>query len=307
MNIACITVFCNERFRLENWIRFYSEYKEDISLHIIVNNGDVKDTDLLRQSFPNSVVLESEGGNLLKAYNVGTSYALNYSDVDAIMQITNDVRFESGAIKKLYELLFSDEKLAVVGPVLLKSDSQIVESYGIDYQGWRHYRGGGQKYPYSGQDLESIKEIVRRTTYVPAGTILQKRSAIEKMGLQDDAMNMYCDERDMFIRLDKLGYYEAVTINAKAWHQHINRPGYTNRSLFAPFYSSRNGIYLVHKHANLFWAALESVRVLLYEFLLVFYHLINREPEKLQFDRAVIAGTCYGLLNIMNSLPRWLR
>ena len=306
MNIACITVFCNERFRLENWIRYYSEYAEDISLHIIVNNGDNKDTDLLRKSFPSSVVLESEGGNLLKAYNTGTSYALKDKNIDAIMQITNDVEFESGAIRSLYELLFSDEKLAVVGPVLLQADSQIVESYGIDYQGCRHYRGGEQVFPYKGQNIDSIKEVVRKTSYVPAGTILQKRKAIELMGLQDETLNMYCDERDMFIRLDKLGYYEAVTIKAKAWHQHINRPGYKTRSVFAPFYSSRNGIYLVRKHTNLFWAILESLRVLLYELLLSVYHFLKREPEKIKFDRAVIAGTCYGLFNKMKTFPRWV-
>lgn len=303
MKIACITVFCNESFRLNKWVEFYDNYKEDLSLHIIVNNGNSSDTPTLKKAFPGSIVLESEGGNLLAAYNKGTNYSLKDPDVDAIMQITNDVKFEKGAIRKLYNLLNSEKNLAVIGPVVLQKDSFLVESYGIDYC----KKTGEQTYPYYGKELSEISESIRKVSYVPAGTILQKRKAIERMGQQDENLNMYCDERDMYFRLEKLGYYEAVTKTAIAWHQHINRPGSEDRSLRAPYFSSRNSIYLLHKHSGRYKAIICAMKVLLYEELLLFYHLIHKKNHhKLYFDRAVIIGTIHGLLKKMNATPKWL-
>ena len=42
MKIASVTLFCNEGFRLNPWVRYFSEYKDDIYLQIIVNNGNLK-------------------------------------------------------------------------------------------------------------------------------------------------------------------------------------------------------------------------------------------------------------------------
>ena len=306
MKIACITVFCNELFRLEKWKQYYDEYKDDIFIHIIVNNGNSKDTPSLKESFPNSCVLESEGGNLLTAYNIGTQYALTNPEVDAIMQITNDVRFAKNAIRTLYHFLFSDPKLAVVGPVLLKKDSKIVESFGINYPCTTKDRGGKQTLPYKDKSIAEIPYENKRVSYVPAGTILQRRVAIEQMGPQDEVLQMYCDERDMAIRLCQLGYYEAVTKNAIAWHQHINRPGASGRSLLTSFYSSRNKIYLIHKHGNYFWALMESIKVIVYELLLVIFHYLKGESNKVVYDRVVITGTVYGFIKMMRKYPRWI-
>ena len=44
MKIASVTLFCNEGFRLNHWAQYFSEYKDDIYLQIIVNNGNPEDT-----------------------------------------------------------------------------------------------------------------------------------------------------------------------------------------------------------------------------------------------------------------------
>lgn len=125
------------------------------------------------------------------------------------------------------------------------------------------------------------------------------------MGFQDETLMMYCDERDMSIRLDNLGYKELVLKDAVAWHQHVNRPGTTGRSLFAPFYSSRNRIYLVHKHSTPFRAYIAAFKTISFASLLILYHLLNNRT--IDSDRAVICGTYYGLRGKMNVYPNWLR
>lgn len=305
MKIACITVFCNEAFRLDNWKRYYSEYKDNIALHVIVNNGNSEDSRMLKNQFPHSVVLESPGANLLRAYNVGTKFVLQDKTIDAVMQVTNDIKFQEGAIANLYKILYSEDNIAIVGPVLLGKDSDRIEVFGIDVKGNNLIRGS-QIFPYRGGVISDIRETNRKTAYVSAGIIMQKRCAIEQMGFQDESINMYCDERDMAIRLRNIGYCEVVTKSAVAWHQHINKEGKSERSLFAPFYSARNYIYLVRKYSNLLCALWESVLVSLYWMALIIYHLFKGERFKISYDLAVITGTIFGLFRKMNSFPKWL-
>lgn len=305
MKIACITVFCNELFRLDNWIYYYSEYKEDISLHVIVNNGNPQDSLILKNKFPDSIVLNSPGGNLLKAYNIGVKYVLEDDKIDAIMQITNDIQFKPGSIKKLYKELFSETNLAIVGPILLEKESEIVEVYGIDVYN-NNLISGKQIFPFKGKRLSQVNIDRRKVAYVSAGVIMQKRSAIEKIGFQDEIINMYCDERDVAIRLNKLGFYEVVIKDAVAWHQHINYSGKVERSLFAPFYSSRNTIYLIHKHSNFIRAIWKSLKNIVYHIGLIGYHFFKSESNKIKYDITVIAGTIYGLFKNMKSYPKWL-
>ena len=44
MKIATITLFCREWFRADAWRQYFDEYRKDVYLHVIVNNGDEADT-----------------------------------------------------------------------------------------------------------------------------------------------------------------------------------------------------------------------------------------------------------------------
>ena len=81
MNIASITVFCNELFRLDNWINYYNEYKDSIALHVIVNNGFEEDSTILKEKFPDSIVLNTSKNNLVHAYNIGMIYILKNKNI----------------------------------------------------------------------------------------------------------------------------------------------------------------------------------------------------------------------------------
>ena len=96
MNVASITLYHNEDFRLDNWVKLYNEYKDEIYLHIIVNNGNKEDMPMLRERFPNSHILYSESSNMTHSYNMGVLEAMKYPEIDAIMQITNDIRIFGG-------------------------------------------------------------------------------------------------------------------------------------------------------------------------------------------------------------------
>ena len=89
MKIAAITVYYNEPNRINNWKKYYLDYKDDLFLHIIVDNGsDIDNFEILKLSFPDSIIIRREQNDgLTCAYNEGIKYALLNKYVDSIMHI----------------------------------------------------------------------------------------------------------------------------------------------------------------------------------------------------------------------------
>lgn len=294
--IAVLTVFCNEDFRIENWKTFYSEYQDEIDYQVIINNGNENDNAVLKRAFPDSVVLYSAGKNLLRAYNVGLKYVYDNYQVDAVMQITNDIRFERGSITKLKEKLFADDRLAVIGPVVMAKDSTIIESYGYKTYGY----WGPQKPINCGKDYSELTTDFQYVTFVPAGVIMIKADAWKKIGYQDEKLEMYCDEWDMFIRFDKMGYKEGVLSSAKAWHQHVARPGSSVQRSFGTYYlAARNHIYITRKHTNSIVAIIDYLFCTSYIIVLIFSHFLRMDLVKLKMDLSSFRGLTVGLIGNM--------
>lgn len=276
MKIASITLFCNERFRLTQWINYFSEYKEDIYLQVIVNNGRREDNSLLQSAFPSAIILFSETSNMTASYNLAINYILNNSDADSILQITNDLRLEKGGLTRLYNILYKEKQFGMISPILLKKDSDVVENYGaeIDFTNmiFRHICRN-ELYD------EVHPDIVYRTG-LPGGCFLTKREVYEKIGLQDEILNMYSDEVDTGIKCANSGYKLISTKLVKSWHQHVFPNGKTQRSRYASFYMSRNPIYLARKYYgysvvfSAFWSRLKLAFI---ELMSCIHHLKGRE------------------------------
>ena len=297
MKIAVITIYCNEWYRLDNWIKLYETYKDETYLHIIINNGQIGDNHMLSTCFPNSKVLYSENKNMTYSYNLGLTEAFSNPEVDAIMQVTNDVKFELGTLTQLYDKLMSDPSLAVIGPVMLKRDSNIIESFGYIIN--KYY--GDSLALYSGMSFDDLTESFKYVSCVPGGAIMVKRSAYEKFGMQDEKIHMYCDERDMYIRFHKLGYKEGVLCTTKAWHQHVFKPGTSTRSTIASYLTTRNRIYITKKHNNSLISFYEFSRLLLRYVLMYIISIIKRSSST-NFYQASIKGLLDGYMNKMTNL-----
>ena len=245
MKIASITIYCNERFRLEAWKSYYDGYKDELYRHIIVNNGDSAETPVLRSTFPDSIVLESPTPNMMASYNLALRHILdNYLEVDAIAQIVNDIRLSKDCFSILYEYLFSNPALAMVSPVLLQKDSDIIDCYGCTI----YVRNLDFIHNDAGRHLGEIHEETRLVSGLPAGIFLAKRSCYERFGFQDERLEMYSDEVDMGIRVAAEGLWMVSTTAARAWHQHVNRGGKAVRSERAAFLMGRNPVYIARKY-----------------------------------------------------------
>lgn len=244
MKIAVVTIYCNERFRAEAWKRYYDEYRDDVALHVIVNNGDPAETPYLEELFPESSVLLSPTNNMMASYNLALQEVLSHPDIDAVAQIVNDIRISAGGLKTLYDFLFSDPSLAMVSPVLFAGDSGQIDCYGcsIDPKNLDFIHLDARKL------LGEINAEDRIVTGLPAGIFLAKREAYERFGFQDERLEMYADEVDMGLRAARMGYRLGATARAQAWHLHVNRGGAATRNKRAAFLMGRNHVYLASKY-----------------------------------------------------------
>lgn len=298
MKIATITLFCNEHFRIDDWRRYYEEYKEDIALHVIVNNGCVEDTELLKKHFPDSLILYSPTNNMMASYNLALREILKDETIDAIAQIVNDIRLSAGGCRKLHELLYSNDKYAIISPILLNRDSETIDLYGA------HIVPSNLNFIH----LDSHKsysdvcdERIRTCTGLPGGIFLAKRSVYEKVGVQDEKINMYADEVDMGIRVAKLGYRLVATTRVKAWHQHVNPVGRVTRNPMAAYYMGRNHIYIAKKHCS----NRVVVATILHRLKTAFIHLLScirhcKTKEEFKYTWFMFKGVYAGIRNKMS-------
>ena len=300
MKVAVITVTRNDIYRFEEWCQYYEEYKKDIYLHIIVDDAsDIEYSNKIKEYFKDSLIIRRDkNGGSNAALNDAISHILtNNKEVDAIFVLDNDIKLKEGCIEALYNYLYSDEKLGMVGPLVLRKDSDIIEDFGV------RLTMVDTVFINSGDKAELIPQ--NKTMYVdvvPGGINMCKRSYYENVGLQDETIFMYCDERDMAFRTKKAGLFNGVTSSAVAWHQHKYCPPVGKR-LRSMFLLSRNRIYLQKKHKGFFAALI----LFLWNSLIISLVIIKyiKDPQKIKDYKERMRGNLCGILGNMDNSNIW--
>ena len=295
LKIASITPYCNEDFRLENWIRYYQVYKKELYLHIIVNNGNPDDTKKLQKRFPDSVVIYADKRALTYSNNTGIKKALANKEVDAIALIGNDIEIEPGGLTKLGEFLVSQDDFGMVSPVILQKDSEIVECNGMLI----HPRDLRFIHLDTGKNIHDLNGKINICDGLPGGICLARRNFYVLIGLQDEYLHMYSDEVDMGIRAAKAGLRMASTAEILTWHQHIYPKGNKARSPLAGFFMGRNDIYLAKKHFKssiVFFTILHKFTLALR--MIVGSWIKNKHKSEKLFAYYLLVGAVAGVLNL---------
>jgi len=246
MHVAAITITYNDDFKFREWTDHYSVYKDELYKHIVVDNGsDTEYITLVEKAFTGSeIIRRTVNGGCTGAYNDGIRLALSDPLIDAVMIIANDIRLEKGGVTKLYNLLFSDRRYGMVGPVVLQRDSKLIEIYGGRIHPWTLTFD----HLFANIPVTEVHEEKVLTDSLPGGMNMAKRSFYEIVGLQDDFLFMYSDEIDTGIRARKKNLLMVATRNVLSWHQHINRGQTAVRSPMAGYLWGRNEVYLAKKH-----------------------------------------------------------
>ena len=245
MKIAVIVITYNDDYKFQEWCRWHEEYKQEIALHVIVDNGSSPDyIHKVESYFKDSYIIKrTSNGGCTAAYNDGIRYALSQNDITHIALIGNDIRLEANTLTTCAGLLDSDSNLGMIAPVLLEPDSTIIANYGCSIGDDLSMIAFDK-----GEEVSSVKEDFRYCECVQGGMNVSKRSFYEVVGLQDEKLFMYSDEVDMAFRAKACGLKMAVTKRVKTWHQHIKSPVVVKRHPYSYYLIARNKVYVAKKH-----------------------------------------------------------
>lgn len=245
MKIAVIVITYNDDYKFSEWCKWYEEYKDQVSLYVIVDNNSCQEYKEKVQSYfkeAHFIWRESNGG-CTSAYNDGIRYALSQHEITHIALVGNDIRLSDNCLIRCAELLDADSKLGMISPVLLNDNSSVVGDFGCGISEDLTMVPHGK-----GVNVNELKVSFRYCDALTGGINISKRSFYETVGLQDENLFMYSDEVDMALRAMKYGIKMAATSEVKAWHQHINSPIVVKRHPYSAFLIARNKVYLSYKH-----------------------------------------------------------
>lgn len=297
MKLAGVSITYNDGYKIKEWTRWYEEYKDELYMYIIVDNGS--EPEYLQQVetlFKDAIIIKrTTNGGCTSAYNDGIRKALEDPKVTHIALVGNDCRLMPGSLTKCVELLDSDPDLGMVAPVLLNADSDVVADFGciINDDLTMNPYGVGRK-------MEELSPNVRYCEAVTGGMNVAKRSFYEtKVGLQDEKLFMYSDEVDMGLRARKAGVKMAVTKEALSWHQHINPPGNKRRHPFSNYLIARNKVYLGKKHFGVGRQFSIFNHFFFINLLLFIKNLVTFKGNQLIYHRWAMIGSWNGLTGNM--------
>lgn len=287
----------NDDYKLDEWRVNYEIFKDQIDVYIIVDNASKSDyKKKLRIAFPEAIIIEREtNGGCTGAYNDGIKYALDQTDSDSILIISNDLRATKKCIPRMYDYLMSNQKLGIVSSAILFKDSQIVDNYG------HTIRGIKVSCCCTGMNVEDLEPKSKFTDLVSGGFTLAKRSYYEKAGLQDNNLFMYCDEIDTTFKALNSGFKIGVIADEYAWHWHINPPSTGRRSSSSRYLITRNRVYLAKKYIGQGEALKQLLRgVFITSSIYLYHYLKSFDSGYLKDAYYSFMGSIHGFLRMMN-------
>jgi GT2 family glycosyltransferase len=297
MNIAAVVITYNDGYKLNEWVMHHQQYKDELYMHIIVDNcSDPEYVKKVEKTFSDSVIIKrSSNGGCTSAYNDGINYALSFPEVDAIMLIANDIKLEAGGTTILYDFLMKDDRYGMVAPVLLEKDSDIISDFGCKITPFLTMD------PYnSGDNVYDVIDNIHDAEALTGGMNLSKREFYEVVGLQDENLFMYSDEVDMGLRARKKNFKMAATKSVKSWHQHINNSVKSDtRHPFSSYLIGRNKVYLSKKHYNIFKAIYVFLYLAKKAITGCTISIIKKSETSLQSNLWLLKGAINGLIGNM--------
>ena len=166
------------------------------------------------------------------------------SDYEYIMCVDNDVLFDRDAIRELHDFLEKHPETGMAGSkILVMDDPERIQTYGamIDYEKYR-FKDLYEREP----DRDDLPEYVY-CDYVPACSLIARKSAVEKVGLMPEENFIYWDDMEWGVRFNLAGYKVAAVSASKIWHRG-GGIGSASSGTFTKYYSLRNRIRFFLKY-----------------------------------------------------------
>ncbi len=260
---------------------------------VVVDNASTDGTaQLLAERFPSVRVVETPT-NL--GFAGGVVAGMQDLDVDYVVLLNNDARYEPDAVRRLVETAESAPSAAAVtarilltepdarGRVLLNSTGNVLTYAGT---------AGDRDWLVPDGDARPDREVFGFC----GGAALLRTSALRDVGSFDPTLFLYYEDTDLSWRFRARGWSVLYCPDAVAHHRHAASSG-TSSPLFR-YYNTRNSLIVFGRHAPVAVVARSAARQSLGALL----HLVRRtEPGP------VVRARFRALRDAARRAPRTLR
>lgn len=174
-------------------------------------------------------------------YAGGVNKALSMIDSPFIFLLNPDGRFKDKGISKLLELMNQDDKIAIIGPMVVDESGEVQPSCRTFPKPYTFLlvRSVFRFLPYAGLEKNRYfmadydRTYVRDVDWVSGGAMLVRRSAIEKVGMMDERYFLYMEDVDWCRSFNKASW--KVKYSPDAAIIHAGQHSSINNSLMGLF------------------------------------------------------------------------
>lgn len=246
--------------------------RDNVFLEIImVDNLSGDDSvSLVKERFPEIIVVENDVNNFARALNLGADHAVG----DYIAFLNNDMVVDKHWLKGLLDVMDGDERTGAVQSKILFSGGERINSVGVEEVEDFYFHDIGFEERDYGQ-----YEIVKELDYFTNGSVLVRRACIDRIGSLDEDFIMFFEDVDFSLRCRKAGWKLFYSPKSVVYHKYHGSAS----SELAVFFCSRNrllclakhfplklpdsvktsGFYLNHENENLYQSLIQAARKLI--------------------------------------------
>jgi GT2 family glycosyltransferase len=263
-DLGIVIVNWNTRELLRRCLETVFASQGDFSFQVVVvDNASTDDSaDMVRQNFPQAVVIASEvNGGFSYGNNLGLRQ-LGYSDVKAVadaapryaLLLNPDTEVPPDALCNMVRFMDSRSDVGMAGPKLVLEDGSLDKacrrSFPTPMVSFYHFFGLAKLFPNSPRFARYNMTFVNPDQEIEVDSVVGaymqvRREAIAAVGLMDETFFMYGEDLDWAYRVKKAGW--KVVYHPQVVVRHIKRAA-SRRSQRAQFEFYRAMLIFYRKH-----------------------------------------------------------
>lgn len=230
MIVSCVVLNFNDYCTTIEMVNRIIDYKSIQHIVVVDNNSTDDSVRKILEEFSTvdkvKVITNCKNGGYGYGNNVGMLYALDNLQSDYILIANPDVIFSDQCVYNMLYNMEANQYLAVVSAIQKNSKGKIVKNFAWNLMTplqftlsfSRLFWGMTKRLSVS---LDKIKECdVLLVDCVGGAMLLIRSSIIDKSGLYDPCIFLYCEETVLAIKVKNMGLQSAVITSAEYIHNH---------------------------------------------------------------------------------------
>ena len=196
----------------------------DYEIIVVDNNSEDGSVEILREKFGDTVTVIDAKANLGfgRANNLGAEYASG----NALFLLNSDTVLRNNAIKILYDFLYSDDGIGIVGGNLFDAEGRPAHSFKLKPVDLENLKVSGfwksLKHKLFGvmpeKDFNDTGKELPIDGYITVADLMIKKSVFDEVGGFDKDFFMYFEETEMTCRVHAKGYKVYSVPSAEITH-----------------------------------------------------------------------------------------